>query len=121
MEKFPGFTTLDLLKEIQNVVEDFQCEPEQLNDRTIFMSMYNDIVREEKGNTEECVQNSITIAKYARRFPRGRWSFLGPGSEKKWNETYSDKSDGNCDRTAEMVMLQLHTESGHPIFRATNA
>ena len=76
---------------------------------------------EKKGNTEKCVQISITIAKYARRFPRGRWSFLGPGSEKKWYGTYSEKPDGIWDRTAEMMMLQLHTESGHPIFRASSA
>ena len=53
--------------------EFLQCEPEQFNDRIVLMSMYNDIVWGEKGNTEECVQNS--------RFPRGRWSLLGPGSE----------------------------------------
>ena len=35
-----------------------------------------------KGNTEQCEYNSKTIADYARRFPRGRWSFLGPGSDK---------------------------------------
>ena len=32
--------------------------------------------------------------------------------------TYSDKPDGNWERTAEMMMVQLHTESSHPIFRA---
>ena len=47
------------------------------------MSMYSDIVWGAKGNTEKCIQNSIIIAKYARRFPRGRWSFLGPGSEQE--------------------------------------
>ena len=40
---FPGFTTLDILEEIQKSMKDPQCEPEQLNDRIIFMSMYNDI------------------------------------------------------------------------------
>ena len=41
--------------------------------------------------------------------------------EKKWYGTYSDKPDGNWERTAEMMMLQLHTESCHPIFRASSA
>ena len=86
----PGITTLGLLEEIQKLMERFQCEPEQFNDRVIFMSMYNDIAWGENGNTEKCVQNSIKVAKYARRFPCGRWSFLGPGSEKKWYGTYSD-------------------------------
>ena len=56
-----------------------------------------------------------------RRFPCGRSSFLGPGSEKKWYGTYSDKPDANWDRTAETITLELHTESGHPIFRASSA
>ena len=70
---------------------------------------------------EKCVQNSITIAKYARKFLGCRWSFLGPGSEKEWYGTYYDKPDGNWDRNAEMMMLQLHTESGHSTFRASSA
>ena len=48
------------------------------------MSMLNDIVWDAKGNDELCVNDSKTIKEYAERFPRGRWSFLGPGSEKKW-------------------------------------
>ena len=68
-------------------MKDPQSEPEQFNDKIIFMSMYNDIAWEEKGNT----------ANYARRFPRGRWSFWGRGSGKKWYGTYSDKPDGSWD------------------------
>ena len=47
------------------------------------MSMYNDIVWEERGNTEKRMTNSVTVANYARRLLLGRWSFLGLGSEKK--------------------------------------
>ena len=47
------------------------------------------------------------VADYARRFPRGQWSFLGPGSEKKWYGTYSDKPDGIWDKTAEKMMLEV--------------
>ena len=100
---FPGFTTLGLLEKIQSLMRDLQCEPEHSNVRIIFMSMYNDIVWQEKGNTERCEYNSQTVANYACRFPRGRWS-LGPGSEKKWYGTYSDKPDGAWDKTAEQMM-----------------
>ena len=68
------------------------------------MSMYNDIIWRER----------------ARRFPQGRRSFLGPGSEKKWCGTQSDKPDGKWDKTAERMMLNF-AESGHPIFRAPSA
>ena len=83
------------------------------------MSMFNDIAWEEKGNTEKCEFNSRTVANYARRFPRGHWSFLGPGSEKKWCGTHSDKPDGKWDETAERMMHNF-SEAAHPIFRATS-
>ena len=66
-----------------------------------------------KGNDEFCVNNSKTIKKYAERFPRGHWSFLGLG-------TYDCKPDGSWNRIAEK-MLQSFTGSGHPIFRCTSA
>ena len=60
-------------------MNDLQCDTEQFNDRIIFMSMYNDIVWREQGNIEKCENNSVTVANYARRLPRGRRSFL-PGN-----------------------------------------
>ena len=118
---FPGIMTLGLLEKIQSLMRDLQCEPEHFTDRIIFTSMYNDIEWREKGNTERCEYNSQTVANYARKCPRGRWSFLGPGSEKKWCETYFDKPLGSWDRTAEMMMYNLHEGSGHPIFRPSSA
>ena len=49
---FTGFTTLDFLEKIQDLMEDQKCEPEQFNDRIILMSMYNDIAW---GETQKCV------------------------------------------------------------------
>ena len=96
-EIFPGITTLSLLEKIQSLMRDLQCEPEHFNDRIMFMSMYNDIAWQEKGNKDRCEYNSQTVANYARKFPRGHWSFLGPGSEEKWCGTHTDKPDGsNC-------------------------
>ena len=48
------------------------------------------------------------------------WSFLGPGSETKWNATDTFKPGREWDRVAELMMNDLR-ESGHPIFRATSA
>ena len=104
----PGFTMLGEL----------QCEPEQFNDRIIFMSLKNDIVWKEEGNAKKCENNSRTVANYARIFHRGRWSFLGPGSEKKWCGTHHHKPDGEMDKTAEAWCSTL-PESGHPIFLAS--
>ena len=118
---FPGFTTLGILEEIQKVLEEYSVNLSISTTGSSSCQCTMTLYGEKKGNTEKCVQNSFKGSKYARRFPHGRWSFLGPGSEKKWYGTYSDKSDGNWDRTAEMMMLQLNTESGHPIFRASSA
>ena len=91
----PGFTTVRILNEIQQMMGKLQCEPENCTGRIIFMSMFNDIVWDAKGNDEQCVNNSKTIKEYAERFPRGHWSFLGLGSEKKWYGTYDGQPDGS--------------------------
>ena len=59
-------------------------------------------------------------ADYARKFPSGHWSFLGPGSEEKWYGTCTHKPDGSWDRMAEEMMANF-SRCGHPIFRASSA
>ena len=66
------------------------------------------------------ISNAHEVANYARRFPRGHWSFLGPGSDKMWYDTYSDKPDGVWDKSAEKMMLEF-AETSHPLFRASSA
>ena len=121
MENLPSIHYIGNSRRDSKIMTELQCEPEQFKGRIIFMSMYNDIVWRERGNTEKCVTNSFTVANYARRFLRGHWSFLGPGSQKKWCETCSDKWNGDWDKTAERRMLNLQSESGHSKFRATSA
>ena len=81
---FPGVTSLGLMEKIQKFLKELQCEREHFEGRIIFMSMYNDVEWQDKGNTERCEYNSQTVSNYAREFRRGHWSFLEPGSEKKW-------------------------------------
>ena len=58
---FPGFAPLGILDEIQKMMTESKCEPEQLKGRIIFMSVYNDIDRGKRGNREkmycECSQS----------------------------------------------------------------
>ena len=56
---------------------------------------------------------------FAKRFPPGHWSFLGPGSEKEWYSAYDSKPQGEWYRVAELMMIKFG-ESGHPDFRATS-
>ena len=49
------------------------------------MSMFNDISWGSKDNKIECESNVQLVSLFARRFGAGQWSFLGPGSQKKWS------------------------------------
>ena len=51
-------------------------------------------------------------------FPPGRWSFVGPGSEKKWYSTYNERPRGEWGRGAELMMMIKFRESQDPVFRA---
>ena len=65
--------------------------PETFTGRILFMSMFNDISCDIKGNEEECMENNQVVSKLAKKFCLGQWSFIGPGSEKKW---YSMEENG---------------------------
>ena len=82
------------------------------------MSMFNDIPWGSQDNEQECELSAKLVSISARRFSPGRWSFLGPGSEKKWCSTPDSKPRGDWDRVAELMIK--FSESGHPVFRATS-
>ena len=48
-----------------------------------------------------------------RDFGAGQWSFLGPGSEKKWYSISENSPQGDWDRIAEQMMLTF-AGSGTP-------
>ena len=53
------------------------------------------------------------------RFGTGQWSFIGPGSEKKWYCISEDSPQGVWDNIAERMLVEF-AENGCPIFRATS-
>ena len=70
--------------------------------------------------TKKCEYNSQTVANCVRKFPRSHRSILGPGSEKKWYGTYTDKPDGSWNQSEENMTANF-SGSGHPMFRASSA
>ena len=57
---------------------------------------------------------------FAKRFPAGRWSFLGPGSETKWYSSYSERPGGEWDKVAELMMIfseKANTQFSEPQVR----
>ena len=116
---FPGFTTLQLSHKVQELLLRLGETPENFTGRIIFMSMFNDISWGSKDNKKECESNAQFVSLFARRFGAGQWSFLGPGSEKKWYSISEDSPQGEWDKMAELMMVTF-TECGHPVFRATS-
>ena len=114
---FPGFTTLQLCGKINDLLSDLGEKPETFTGRILFMSMFNDIFCDRKGNKEECLANAGVVKVFARRFGVGQWSFIGPGSEKKWYSA-ENSPQGARDHIAEDMLLEF-AESGHLTFRAT--
>ena len=56
-------------------------------------------------------------SRITHKFLPGHWTFLGPGSEKRW---YGSSYYGQWDRTANKMVPQFK-ETGHTIFTATSA
>ena len=114
---FPGFTTLQLCDKISDLLSSMGQTPETFTGRILFMSMFNDISCDRKDNKDECFKNASFLKTFTGRFGIGQWSFIGPGSEKKW---YSSETSpqGAWDHIAEEMLLEF-AESAHPTFRAT--
>ena len=112
---FPGITALGLLEKIQQLLTDLQCEPE------LFMSMFNDIVWDAKGNTEQCVHNSQVVAEYARKFSRGIGHCYGTYTHKPGGSWGSNgrRNDGQflAIQSSNISCLQCRRTSGSSTLR----
>ena len=60
---------------------------------------------------KECVANAKVVSILARKFGVGQWSFIGPGSEKKWYSMEENSPQGIWDHIAEKMLLKF-AESG---------
>ena len=109
---------MQLCDKISNLLSSLGQTPETFTGRILFMSMFNDISCDGKGNKEECLANAKVVSIYAKKFGIGQWSFIGPGSEKKWYSMEENSPQGIWDKIAERMLLEF-AESGCPIFRDT--
>ena len=91
---FPEFTSLQFCNKVQEFMSRLSVTPEKFTGRIIFMSMFNDISWGSKDNERERIANATLVTLFAKRFPAGRWSFLGPGSETKWYSSHGSKPQG---------------------------
>ena len=72
---FPGFTSLQLCDRINNLLSSLGQTPEAFTGRILFMSMFNDISCEGKGNKQQCLKDADFVKTFARRFGIGQWFF----------------------------------------------
>ena len=93
----PGYRTLDRIDGEPMALSE---TPENFTGRIIFMSMFNDNLMGSKDNKIECESNAQLVSLFARRFGAGQWSFVGPGSEKKWYSISEDSPQGEWDKIA---------------------
>ena len=59
-----------------------------------------------KGNKEECLANARVVKALAKKFGIGQWSFIGPGSEKKWYSA-ENSPQGIWDHIADEMLLEF--------------
>ena len=116
---FQGFNTLQNSEEVKRLLFRLDETPENFTGRILLMSMFNDISCGTEDNETECLANAKLVSLYVRRCGKGQWSFIGPGSEKKWHSISGDSPRGIWDKIAERMLLEF-AESGCPIFRATS-
>ena len=109
---FPGFTTLQLCDKISDLLSSMGQTPESFTGRILFMSMFNDIFFDRYDNKDECLRHANIVKTFAGRFGIGQWSFIGPGSKKKWYPS-ENSPQGAWDHIAEEMLLEF-AESGHP-------
>ena len=114
---FPGFTTLQLVREVQELLSR-SVEPEKITGRIIFMSMFNDISwgsDDNKKNANQVLSSFLSMRKDLQQ-DNGHSSDL---DQKKWYSTSEDSPQGEWERIAEQMMLTF-AESKHPVFRSTS-
>ena len=97
---FPGFTTLQLCGKVTDLLSRLGETPETFTGRNLFMSMFNDISCDKNDNEEECLANAKVVSILAKKFGIGQWSFIGPGSEKKWFSMEENSPQGIWDHIA---------------------
>ena len=121
MEYFPGFNTLQLSEEVKGLLLRLGETPENFTGR---IKIHVDRCSTTFSVDQETIKKNacrmpISFLFFARRFGTGQWSFIGPGSEKKWYSISEDSPQGEWDNMAERMLLEF-AESGHSIFPATS-
>ena len=94
---FPGFTTLQLVREVQELLSRLSVQPENFTGRIIFMSMFNDISWRSKDNEKECESSAQLVSLSVR---------------KDFHQDNGHSSDLDQKRNGILLMIANHKENG---------
>ena len=110
MEKIhPGHTTLQLLREIHRSMTENRIQPEQFEDRIIFISMSNDIHWTKDGNEERVLR----ILPMLLRTPEDFLQDICHSSDQELKNNCMERtltSKTVCDHSAEIMMFHIRTK-----------
>ena len=116
---FPGFTTLQLSQEVQELLLRLNKTPENLQEELSSCRCSTTSHGDQKIMKKNATQMLDSFLYLQEDSEQDNGSFLGPGSEKKWYSISEYSPQGEWDRVAEQMMLKFG-ESKHPVFRSTS-
>ena len=101
---FPGATTINLMKEIENLLNG--VESELFPDRITFMSMFNDIEHWQREYEESCLKKTREVVSCANRIRIGDWCLCGSAELRTWwaLDPNGPKGDGGCCRVGDDIV-----------------
>ena len=72
-------------------------------------------VQRPRDNEQECLANARLRSLYPRKFGKGQWSFIGPGSEKNWSlKKYTRNLGQHCRK--DVVGIRRQRMSNFPCY-----
>ena len=93
---FPGFTTLQLINKVFELLSRLSVAPEKFTGRIIFMTIFNDILWRSEDNEQECNANA-TLCLYM---------------QKDSQQDFGHSSDLDQKRSGTLLKLIDHKEKG---------
>ena len=110
---FPGFSTLQLVREVQEFCEDWAYNQKLSLDGLSSCRCSTTLSWWSKEKKQECESSAQLVSLHAKGSSPRQWSFFGLGSEKKWYSTHEYNPQGEWDSVAEEMMITF-AENRHP-------
>ena len=111
---FQGFTTLQLCGKVNDLLSDLGETPETFTGRTLSLCQCSTTFPvERKTMKENVLANAKVVTILARKFGIGQWSFIGPGSERKWYSMEEKSPQGIWGQIADEMLWEFAESRAH--------